>query len=427
MEEVCWFNETDGTGYCPDAVSDSSVLAWWNFNNITGTDISGNNHDLTVNSNPKVDNAVFEKGWSLDGTDDYGSTNPTDFEGLSAVTIIGWVKFNDTTPNPVIIDVPSPLVYIIRAFTGCGGSEEYFNVILRANALKEICGSTSLSIDTWYHYAMTYDSGNDGKVKLYINGILDGESTNTAGNTATSTNSLRLGTDGDDYLNGSMDDTRIYNVALTQTQIQDIYYQGKGNHTHLGEIETPPTTTTTTTIPISNNPPQITIYSPENITYSTNSIPINVMIIDDNSPTFWVKILFNDYLIYNDTNYVNDSNFNDYAPLLNGVWNITIWANDMDISDPLTAQSEIFFTVNPPPNILSYRCIGNYSTEVINGIDNSSLYCPFGCSEENSINWVAGRTPQGDICNQDPFFIVSIVAVVITAFVVLVLYIRKKW
>ncbi|MCH7988601.1 MAG: LamG domain-containing protein, partial [Planctomycetes bacterium] len=78
----------------------------------------------------------------------------------------------------------------------------------------------SQSIDTWYHIAVTKDSGTTGEI--YINGVSLG--TGTVGSTFTSSN-IRIGAWSDTTLslNGTIDDVLIYNRSLSADEIYQLY------------------------------------------------------------------------------------------------------------------------------------------------------------------------------------------------------------
>lgn len=89
------------------------------------------------------------------------------------------------------------------------------------NLVTPIGSTTNLSLNTWYHVAVTYD----GSVfKLYVNG--NPEATSASGRTIKSnTNNLVLagGTGGVDRFAGGMDDLRLWSRTLTAPEIQAIY------------------------------------------------------------------------------------------------------------------------------------------------------------------------------------------------------------
>ncbi|MBU0677468.1 MAG: hypothetical protein KJ626_05065, partial [Verrucomicrobia bacterium] len=77
---------------------------------------------------------------------------------------------------------------------------------------------------SWSHVAATYDGTN---VLIYINGELDSTHATTGDGTVTA-NPVGLGyaTEGTRYLNGMLDDARIYNAALTSNQLYSLYELG---------------------------------------------------------------------------------------------------------------------------------------------------------------------------------------------------------
>ena len=79
-------------------------------------------------------------------------------------------------------------------------------------------GGSQLGAGVWVHLAATYDGANQ---RLFVNGTQVASAAQTGALTAT-TNALRLGGSSTmgQYFNGVIDEVRIYNRALSQTQIQ---------------------------------------------------------------------------------------------------------------------------------------------------------------------------------------------------------------
>jgi hypothetical protein len=89
----------------------------------------------------------------------------------------------------------------------------------------ELTGSTTILPNVWYHLAATFNRAT-GVLKLYVNGVLDGQITGISGlPTTQGTNSLKIGARGDDagtrLTNGGViDEARVWNIERTQAQIQ---------------------------------------------------------------------------------------------------------------------------------------------------------------------------------------------------------------
>lgn len=78
--------------------------------------------------------------------------------------------------------------------------------------------TAALGLNTWMHLTETYDGST---IRLYVNGVQVSSLAQT-GAIATSTKPLQIGGDSDwgQYFKGMIDEIRIYNGALTATQIQ---------------------------------------------------------------------------------------------------------------------------------------------------------------------------------------------------------------
>jgi hypothetical protein len=79
-------------------------------------------------------------------------------------------------------------------------------------------GTSQLPVNTWTHLAVTYDGSS---VRVYMNGVLV-RTKSQSGTISTSTGVLRIGGNSisAQYFSGVIDEVRIYNRALNQTEIQ---------------------------------------------------------------------------------------------------------------------------------------------------------------------------------------------------------------
>lgn len=75
----------------------------------------------------------------------------------------------------------------------------------------------TVPLNAWSHIASTYDS-HTGQVLIYINGVLD-KTVNTSGIISTVATNMTVGGDSGRPYNGRLDELRIYNRALTATEI----------------------------------------------------------------------------------------------------------------------------------------------------------------------------------------------------------------
>ena len=88
-------------------------------------------------------------------------------------------------------------------------------------------GSHTLTTGSWSHIVMTYNlvDGLSG----YVNGELDGTaSANGVPASTTANTTVGYSEPYGRYFNGTIDDVRIYNVSLSQSQINQIFNDGQG-------------------------------------------------------------------------------------------------------------------------------------------------------------------------------------------------------
>jgi hypothetical protein len=89
-------------------------------------------------------------------------------------------------------------------------------------------GNTTLSLNMWYHVAVV---ANGTSITFYVNGAPDGTITGTwtnDNNVAINIGAMTAGTLY--FFNGIIDDVRVYNRALSASEVQQLYGLGAGTH-----------------------------------------------------------------------------------------------------------------------------------------------------------------------------------------------------
>jgi Concanavalin A-like lectin/glucanases superfamily/Secretion system C-terminal sorting domain len=157
---------------------------------------------------------------NLNGTIDYCSVpdDPT-LNISSAITIAAWVKPGKYATQRIIrkVDGTKNLGYSLFL-----GIDSTISIRFDNSNLKRVKSTTKYpgTGDTWMHIAATYDGTT---IRLYINGVE--ENTLTASfDIGITENSLTIGASDSDtqHFGGSLDDLRIYNYALSATEISDL-------------------------------------------------------------------------------------------------------------------------------------------------------------------------------------------------------------
>lgn len=173
---------------------------------------------------------------SLDGVDDYMATASGTTFGFTDTTpfsVSAWVKPENTgAAYKFIVGYMTPNVddfaYALQFGTYSGSYDRLVLGLSRAGVGTDFCtGSTTISNSTWYHVTGTYDGTN---MRVYLNGKLDcGPTANTRTGTNQGTAALNIGRRSDinnNYLQGLVDDVKIYNYTLTPNQVKLDYNDG---------------------------------------------------------------------------------------------------------------------------------------------------------------------------------------------------------
>lgn len=206
-----------------ESAVDQFTIGLWRFNETADNtcsggvndvcDISGNGLDMsnsgsTINiTNPKLGAASR----ILNGSSYINRTVDDNILDPKEITIEAWIK---------------PNVIQTGNFVNKGDNSGYRFRILSTGILQFLdrgatnyaTGSSVLRSGDWYHVAAV---GDEGGLKIYVNGVLDGY-TNVAYGSPNSTGGLVFGfyTTGAEYFSGEIDEVRISNIARSPEEIK---------------------------------------------------------------------------------------------------------------------------------------------------------------------------------------------------------------
>jgi glucose/arabinose dehydrogenase len=203
------------------APAPSSLVAAYSFDAGSGStlaDVSGRGHTGAISG--AVWSTAGRNGGALsfDGVNDMVTVTDTPALDLtSAMTLEAWVR--PTSANGwrtvALKEQPGNLVYAL--YGNHNGQRPSANLWLGA-AEVEARGAGRLTTGVWTHLAATYDGA---AIRVYVNGALSG-STSTSGAIAVSSGAFRIGGNAvwSEFFAGLIDDLRLYNRALSATEIQ---------------------------------------------------------------------------------------------------------------------------------------------------------------------------------------------------------------
>jgi len=199
-------------------IDDPDLMGWWKLDEgegLTAVDWSGHDNHGALMGEPQWVGGFQGEALEFDGDDDYVDTGYA--EDLAQWTLSCWVI------SPAAPAATSPTGPIHRE-ANCQINWNHGDEVFRGGAALSVDGTWygaglgSLSADTWYHVAATYDGE---ALKAYKNGELI-TTTPCPGTPAADTNTLKLARHAAaaQYFAGTVDDARIYSRALTLEEIQ---------------------------------------------------------------------------------------------------------------------------------------------------------------------------------------------------------------
>ncbi len=208
----------------------SGLVGYWSLDgdDISGTtayDRSGSGNNGTLTNGPTKTAGRIGQALSFDGGDDYVTISSSSALSIgTAATYSTWVKMNALPPS-------SYGYSLIRKWSN--GSEDKTLAIAQNgkpnlffyNVGSGVNANTVLSTGVWHHIVGTYDGTTE---KIYIDGVLD-NSNSASGDVADNVGAaVTLGhtPENSAYLNGFLDDVRIYNRSLSATEVRALYDVG---------------------------------------------------------------------------------------------------------------------------------------------------------------------------------------------------------
>lgn len=160
--------------------------------------------------------------YDFNGKNDRISTQVGDRFSTKEVTLSAWVNIQGPgTYNPRILGVGPKGTYAQHYALLLEGTSNSRRLWFLYDGQNIYSQTLLLDNDGWHHLACTYDGA---AAKIYIDGQLDVETPMTRTPAAFSDAVLQIGysDNGKDFFNGAIDDLRIYNRALSASEIMQL-------------------------------------------------------------------------------------------------------------------------------------------------------------------------------------------------------------
>ena len=220
-------------GWQPPTLPDP--IAHWTFDEGSGTtayDYAGDKHGT-------VYGAVWTSGQingalNFDGADDYVGIGDS-LNITNNLTVSAWICAKGPSISTVYVSgITSNIMsgykgYGLKLGDGTQVNQYALNFSYGNSSIgwSRIVGS-QIPLDNWTYVVATKDSSSGSY--LYINGNLDANDPSLTQDVTDSTSNLHIGHSyfgSDRYFNGTIDDVRVYDRALTAGEIEQLYQQGE--------------------------------------------------------------------------------------------------------------------------------------------------------------------------------------------------------
>ncbi len=213
-------NEVSGTPQEADV--EEGLIAYYPFSG-SAEDVTGNGNSGTVNGATLTTDRSGNTGeaYDFDGEDDYINV-PDDAVKTSSGSVCAWFLARSKT------DGENDRVFSMSNFTSPGGTRLYLSLAsgeeFRAAFISDQLGDVPISFGEWQHTCFTWD---DTSSELYLNGNLEDASSGGEPKNGR----VNLGSYGEgfkSFLDGKIDQVRIYDRPLSESEVQQLYGKGGG-------------------------------------------------------------------------------------------------------------------------------------------------------------------------------------------------------
>lgn len=197
------------------------LVAAYGFEELTGNEVDDSsdesNHGV-ISGATRIDEGRFGKALAFDGIDDWVTVKDADSLDLtSGLTLEAWLY-----PTEAMDDWRCVLIKERRnglAYSLCANSDtNQPSTAVHIRSDRNLKGGPQLQANQWAHVAATYDGATQ---RLYVNGTEVAKQP-LSGTIRTSDRALRIGGTAvwNEFFKGRIDEVRVYNRALTQSEIQ---------------------------------------------------------------------------------------------------------------------------------------------------------------------------------------------------------------
>lgn len=233
----------------------NGLVGYWPFdgNDISGTtayDRSGQGNNGTLTNGPTKTIGRVGQGLSFDGTDDYINMGNTNNISTGNFTISYWFKTSLSVYKPIVakrLATPSynqyqtGVGYVNSLGNPVDSGSVFFFASDGVNKQGVHTTATNYADGAWHHVDVTRTSSG---VLMYVDGVLVSLVIDSAGISSqnySNSGNFNIGYSNSSYFfSGSLDEVRIYNRALSASEIWDLYQAGAADKVNSADSQIDP-------------------------------------------------------------------------------------------------------------------------------------------------------------------------------------------
>jgi hypothetical protein len=214
-----------------------NLVSYWKLDETSGTryDSTDTNNDLTDNNTVTYDTGKIENAAKFTRTNSeslsIADASQTGLDPTGDFSISLWMsKTSDFQMAFVTKEAAGSRALEFMIYSNVNGGKPFCYI----NDTSYVEGTTNLGYaGAWHHIVLTYDYVTSGTsvMKMYVDGSLEGTTSNAVGPLTNSTAAFYIGARGgysDNYFNGLIDEVGYWSRTLTQAEVTSLYNSGNG-------------------------------------------------------------------------------------------------------------------------------------------------------------------------------------------------------
>jgi hypothetical protein len=226
--KITWNDKQDTAWSNPQAFGNAELaglVGWWKFDETEGTtakDSSGNNRNGTLIGNAKWAQGKIGGAVELDGKSSFVQiTDKSAFNIAGQITIACWANIRSLSAEyPAIVTKGDGSWRL-----SLSQNQRKFHASVNDWQKVTADGSTEVAANEWHHVAAVY---NNEEMRIYVDGKLDAAKP-WKGGIAVNDFDVLIGENAERkgrFFDGLIDDVRMYNYALKESDIMALYNEG---------------------------------------------------------------------------------------------------------------------------------------------------------------------------------------------------------